>query len=177
MDKGVRAGIAIDVNVFMGCTVCRVTHTEHLHGCCIQPPSVITSLCEHVQTHKEATPLPLAHKQWTEKTQHHPTLRWRRPTACQKVAPCPAPHPCVTLCSCLAGSLPTCLASPYTGRGERAGQHITWQTLGVEQGDKDQLVHLHCQHTDDIQWKRPISMHWEIWRFELSRSLKAKMHV
>ena len=42
-DMGVRAGI--DVNVFMGCTVYRVTHTEHMHECCIQPPSIITSLC------------------------------------------------------------------------------------------------------------------------------------
>ena len=56
MDTGVRAGV--DVNVFMECTVCRGTHTEHLHECCIQPPSIITSLCEHVQTHKQ---VPLYH--------------------------------------------------------------------------------------------------------------------
>ena len=68
--------------------------------------------------------------------------------ACRKVAPC------------LAASLPTCLASPYTGRGEssRAGQQITWQTFGMEQGDKYQLVHSHCQHTDrytdKTQWTR-----------------------
>ena len=51
MDTGVCAGV--DVNVLMECTVCRVTHTEHLHECCIQPPSIITSLCEHVQIHKQ----------------------------------------------------------------------------------------------------------------------------
>ena len=46
------------------------------------------------------------------------TLRYAggRPAACQMVATCTAPHPCITLCSCLAGSLPTCLASPYTRR-------------------------------------------------------------